>query len=254
MILINDDNWQEVVQESQNQGFSVGALPRQTGIGEMSCATVFAEQVPIIPESEWKPRIAEMTASGLFIGQRWKSDTKLDYQNGLGFCWAKSLAQACMAVRAAQNQPFVQLMGESLEECVGYRNKGYYLDRALEYANNRGIASIATVPHLKITQGEWNPQYAEERQSYMPLEWWDLGGKEVWAETITALLMGYGCYVGYDWWGHAVFLDMLRVNAKGQIEVHTPNTHGQGNDAWLAGSKAIPSMGSFVLRGMNLAA
>ena len=86
----------------------------------------------------------------------------------------------------------------------------------------------------------------------MPQEWWDLGGNDVWAETVTALLQGWGCYVGYDWWRHAVFLDMLRVN-NGKIEVHTPNSHGPGNDAWLVGSKAIPSMGSFVLRGMTLA-
>jgi len=232
--------------------FPAGALPRQTDIGGIACAPVFAEHVPIIPESEWKPRIADMTAKGLFIGQRWKSDVKADYQNGLGFCWAKSLAQAVMANRAAMGQPFVQLMGEGLAECVNYRNRGYYLDRALEYAAKNGIPTIATVPPLKISKSQWKPEYADERQNFIPLEWWDLGGTDVWAETITALLTGFGCYVGYDWWHHAVFLDMLRVN-NGKIEVHTPNSHGPGNDVWLAGSRAIPSMGSFVLRSTTLA-
>ena len=193
-----------------------------------------------------------MTASGSFIGQRWKSDPKADFQNGLGFCWAYSLSQAAMSVRATMSQTFVQLAPESLAELTGYQNKGYYLDRALEYASANGIASRATVPQFKITKAQWDPKYTDDRQNYMPLEWYDLGGKDVWAETVTALLQGWGCYVGYAWWSHAVFLDMLRVN-NGKIEVHTPNSHGPGNDAWLSGSKAIPSLGSFVLRGMTLA-
>ena len=251
-LYINDDNYLSVVEESEAAGFTAGALPRQTQIGDLECAPVFAEHVPLIPESEWIGRIQQMTATGSFIGQRWTSDPKADYQNGFGFCWAYSLCQSAMAVRSFMSQPFIQLSPESLAECTGYRNSGYYLDRALEYASNKGIACRLTVPQHKITKPQWNPQFEDERLSYIPLEWWDLGGKDVWAETVTALLQGYGCYVGYDWWRHAVFLDMLRVN-NGKIEVHTPNSHGPGNDAWLAGSKAIPSMGSFVLRSMTLA-
>lgn len=252
-IYVDDSNYLDVVRESEANGFLMGALPRETSVGELECAAVFAEHVPIIPESEWKPRIAEMTANGQFIGQRWQSNPQADYQNGLGFCWAYSLAQATMAVRAAMGQEFVQLSPESLAECVGYRNSGYNLDRALEYAAKYGIASRQTVPQHKITTRGWSPQYKDERQLYIPLEWYDLGGKDVWAETVTALMMGFGCYVGYNWWRHAILLDGLRVNGN-KIEVHSPNSHGPGNDVWLSGSKAIPSMGSFVLRSVNLAA
>jgi len=250
-ILITEDNWHDVVNESQAQGFLAGALPRQTQIGELACAQVFAEHVPIIPESAWRDRIRYNTEHGLFMGQRWKSDPHADYQNGFGFCWAYSLAQACMAVRAAQGQTFIQLSPESLAEDVGYRNRGNYLDSALTYAAKNGIASRLYVPQHKITPTQWDKQYLEDRKWHIPTEWYDLGGKNVWAETVTALLLGFGCYVGYDWWGHAVFLDMLRINDRGEIEVHTPNSHGPGNDAWLRGSRAIPSMGSFVLRAMT---
>jgi hypothetical protein len=250
-LYITDDNFADVVREGESAGFLAGALPRQTQIGDLVCAPVFSEHIPLIPESEWKDRIQQMTAAGAFIGQRWQSDPRADYQNGLGFCWAYSLSQSCMAVRHTMGQPFVQLSPESLAELTGYRNAGYYLDRAIEYTSANGIASRATVPQHKITLSQWNPAYKEERLNYMPLEWWDLGGKDVWAETVTALLQGWGCYVGYNWWRHAVFLDMLRVR-NGRIEVHTPNSHGPGNDAWISGSRAVPSMGSFVLRGMTL--
>lgn len=251
-LYIDDSNWEQVKEEGEALGIYNAAFPRRSDVGGLEGVPVFAEYVPLLPESGWKSRIAAMTERGLFIGQRWKSNVELDYQNGLGFCWAKSLAQCEMAVRACEGQPFVQLMGEGLAECVRYENRGYYLDEALVYAAKWGIPSVATVPHLKIHKSQWKPEFADERQNFMPTEWWDLGGKDVWGETVTALLMGYGCYVGYDWWRHAVFLDMLRVGSNGKIEVHTPNTHGEGNDAWLAGSRAIPSMGSFVLRATTL--
>jgi hypothetical protein len=250
-LYIDDDNYTSVVVESENAGFTAGALPRQTNIGDLACAPVFAEHIPLIPESKWKNLIESMAANSAFIGQRWKSNVKADFQNGLGFCWGYSLCQSAMSVMHSMKQNPVQLSPESLAELTGYRNAGYYLDRAIEYASTYGIATRATVPQHKINPSQWSPEYKIERQNFMPTEWWDLGGKDVWAETVTALLQGWGCYVGYDWWRHAVFLDMLRVN-NGKIEVHTPNSHGQGNDAWIAGSKAIPSMGSFVLRSMTL--
>jgi hypothetical protein len=220
-IFINDDNFQDVVNESGAAGFLAGALPRETSLGGLACAEVFAEHVPLIPESKWKSRIQYATENGLFIGHRWRSDPQADYQDGFGFCWAYSLSQATMAVRAAMGQPFVQLSPESLAEDVGYRNRGNSLDSSLAYAAKFGIASRATVPQHKISEREWSAQYKEDRKLYLPLEWFDLGGKDVWAETVTALLSGFGCYVGYDWWGHAVLLDMLRINDKGQIPTAT---------------------------------
>ena len=258
-IHITDSNFREVVERSKQAGFTAGALPRRSKVGElkirvgdeMFAVPMFSKQVPLIPQSEWQSRIRAMEAAAAFIGQRWKSDTKADFQNGLGYCWAYSLAQSTMACRAAMGQNFVQLSAESLAQCVGYRNRGYYLDDALKYAAENGIASRLYVPQHKISKDQWDAGYLDDRQNYMPAEWWDLGGADVWAETVTALLLGYGCYVGYDWWGHAVFLDRLRIGTNGKIEVHTPNSHGDGNDAWLAGNRAIPSMGSFVLRSVT---
>lgn len=252
-LIITDSNWKDVVRRLESEGFQPGALPRQTAVGELEGVPVFAEQVPLIPPSEWEDRIREMTENRSWIGDRWQSDPRADSQNGLGYCWAYSLAQAVMAVRAGQGQPFVQLSPESLAGDVNYQNRGNYLDSALKYAATYGLATRQTVPQYKIRESQWDPAYKEERTKYIPLEWWDLGGRNVWNETVTALLLGYGCYVGYDWWGHAVFLDRLRIQ-NGTIQVHTPNSHGPGNDVWLSGSRAVPSLGSFVLRSVTWSA
>lgn len=250
--LITDANYREFLDQQAEKGIvGFGALPRQTPVGGLAGVPVFAEHVPLIPESEWADRIRHMTENKLWIGDRWQSDPKADFQNGYGFCWAYSLAQSVMAVRAAQGLPFVQLSPESLAEDVNYRNEGNYLDSALAYAAKYGIATRATVPQHKIKESQWNPAYKEERKLYIPLEWWDLGGQSVWKETVTALLMGHGCYVGLDWWSHAIWYDRLRIGSSGKVEVHTPNSHGPGEDVWLSGSKAVPSMGSFVPRSVT---
>jgi len=232
-------------------GFPPGALPRQTQVGGLECAAVYAEHVPLIPESEWKNRIADMAASGSFIGQRWKSDAKADYQNGTPLCHLYSLAQAVMAKRHAMGLPFVQLAPESGLGVNGYRLAGGYLDRDIEWAAVHGLCERSYVPMYSNKPNSWKAGWADNALNNIPLEWWDLDGQNVWASTVTALLSGDGCYVGYDWAGHAVFLDMLRVGTNGKIEVHTPNSHGPGQDWWLAGSKAIPSMGSFVIRSVT---
>jgi len=145
--LITDANYREFLQQQSDAGMvGFGALPRQTQPGGIVGVPMMVEKVPLIPEAEWPDRIRHMTANKLWIGDRWKSDPQADYQNGFGYCWAYSLSQAVMAVRAAQGQKFVQLSPESLAEDVNYRNAGNYLDSALEYAAKNGIATRATVP------------------------------------------------------------------------------------------------------------
>lgn len=251
-LFIDDNNFQEVVDASVAAGFEAGALPRQTQIGELACALVFSEHIPIIPPEEWVPRIKDMQAAGGFIGQRFQPDPKAHYQNGTPLCWAFSLGEAIEGVIVSMGQPYRLLAPESILGVCNYRKQGFYLDRALEWVAEHGMARREFVPQMYSSNPrEWKQGWEQDALNNVALEWFDLGGKDVWAETVTALLSGFGCYVGYDWWSHAVFLDQLAVNDKGQIVVHSPNSHGPGNDVWLTGNKAVPSMGSFVLRSVT---
>ena len=249
-LIVDDTNWQELVEADQIAGLPPGCLPRQTEIGGLECAAVYAEHVELIPESQWMDRAREMIADRAFIGDRIQFDPATHFQNGLGFCWAYSLCQALEAERELMGLPPELLAPESLAECVNYRNAGYYLDRALEYAAKNGIARRQFVPQYKLNPKDWQAGWKEDRANFVPLEWWDLGGKNVWAETVTLLLNGMGCYVGLDWWSHAVFYDRLVIDGQ-RLGVHTPNTHGPGKDVNLFGSKAIPSMGSFGIRSVT---
>jgi hypothetical protein len=244
-LIIDDSNWQELVSKTKTAGYETGALPRRTEVGELACAAVY--DVPLIPESEWMDRTKEMIANKAFIGDRIQFDPKAHFQNGLKYCWGYSLCQAVEAERVDMGLDFQLLAPESLAECVGYRNQGYYLDGAIEYAAKNGISRRLYVPQHKINPSQWDGKYKDDRANFKPLEWWDLDGRDVWAKTVSVLLAGKGCYVGLDWWGHAVFYDRLVIDGK-RIGAHTPNTHDAGNDVNLFGSKAVPSMGSFAIR------
>jgi hypothetical protein len=247
---IDDSNWQELIEQDAAEGRLAGALPRQSGIGGLSCAPVFADSIPLIPESEWLDRIAYNDANKLWIGDRIQFDATAHSQNGLPYCWAYSLSQAVEAELVRSGLPFQLLAPESLGGDVNWRSQGNMLDSALAYAAKNGIARRQFVPQYEINPKKFDPAWEKDRINFVPLEWWDLDGPDVWAATVTALLSGFGCYIGLDWWSHAVFYDRLVLDGK-KIGVHTPNTHGPGNDVNLFDSKARPSLGSFVCRSVT---
>jgi hypothetical protein len=246
MIRIDDDNALDIASQTAQEhppGCAEDGTFRSEPIGTYS--GIYGDAFPLIPESEWVDRIQYMNGIKGFIGQRWQPDPAASYQNGYSWCWAYSLTQAVEGARAGMDQPFVQLAPESLLELVGYHNKGYYCDKALAYAKEHGIAERRLVKQYSERPKDWG-DYRTNAKMYCPTETWDGQKSQMWAETVTALLSGFGCYVGYDWWSHAVFLDGLVLDGT-KIGVHTPNTHGPGKDATLFGSKAVPSE-MFVIR------
>ncbi|MFA5056500.1 MAG: hypothetical protein WC485_00165 [Opitutaceae bacterium] len=239
--IIDDSNWQQVIESAEAVGgFFPGALPRESEIGGLEGVPVFAERIELLPESRWPDVVRDTLARGGFIGQRLGLQSRSDYQNGFPTCWAKSAAQAVMGARFNAGLPFVQLQGESLIGVTGGRIQGYYLDKALTWMLKYGIASSEYVPQHEYNRNRWKPGYEQDALQYMPLEGFDGGARDIWAETITALVDGHGCYAAYNWARHAVWLDGLVLDGN-RIGVHTPNTHGPGNDWTLFGSKAIPS-------------
>ena len=239
MIRIDDDNALEIVTASQAAGFEAGYLPRESAVGELEGVPVFSENVDLVPESKWLDMAKEVYARGGFIGQRIKLNPDADYQNGLSYCWAYSIAQCVMAIHQIMGLLQVQLAPESLSELTGGRNAGYYCDKAMQYVMRNGIAPREYVSQYELNQRKWKPGWQDARGNFRVLEGFDGGARNIWAETISVLLYGWPCYVGYDWWRHAVMLDGIVLDGN-KIGVHAVNTHGPGKDVALFGSKAVP--------------
>ena len=253
--IVDDNNWKQFVDMGKSAGRLCGAIPREKdGRKPLSVGRPLTDDMPLIPESEWHDRIKYMTENKLWIADRVAKaggdDPNQHYQNGLGYCWAYSLSQAVEAERIRMGLDFQLLAPESLGEDVRWRNAGNYLDSAIQYAAKYGIARRLYVPQHEINPDRFDSQWKDDRANFVPLEWWDLSGRVVWAQTVTALLSGFGCYVGLDWWSHAVWYGKLVLDGN-KIGVWTPNSHGPREDVILFGSKAVPSMDSYVARSVT---
>lgn len=249
MHVLNDRNWQEYVHRSQDAGFLRGALPRQTNVGGLKCAKPFEEVIKPIPESEWEARIKDITARKAWPADHLRVHNYTVSQNGLGYCWAYSLASAVTTQRLTAGEPFVELAAESLGGLVNFRNQGGYLDLAIAYAAKNGICDRSFAPQYNLRPSTWKTGWQEEALNHRPAEWFDLDG-DSWRYSVSALLSGFVLYIGYDWWGHAVEGVRL-VIIDGEICLEIFNSHGDIDDHGflvIQGSRKVPDLGSFALR------
>jgi hypothetical protein len=166
-------------------------------------------------------------------------------QKSLGYCWNYSLAAAMMSCREAEGQTRLRLSPTSLGWLVHWRNQGYYLDGAIEGANQRGLPTIEYCPEQCLDPRQFAPKWEANGLLHRPLDWWDVdcgSGVERLIGTCLAILKtGRACYCALNWWSHAVPLVAQRWNpaVANSIEWIYWNSHGDGPIA-LTGSKGPP--------------
>jgi hypothetical protein len=240
--LITDDNYLFAVEKvAELTDGTRGLLPRdysKVPMGAIPHTSPFVEAVPIIPESEWPARIAAM--QGKWIRYLYPGNAKDDYQNGLGYCWAFSLAQSAMMIRALEGQSYKLLLAESLGYDVNWRNAGNYCSSAIEAAGKTGFCEASYSPaRFNLKPSTWKPGWQENGLQYRITEWWELGNVNMRQEVATAMMLGFPVYTGYNRFSHAIALDECGLDGK-TFWVHSPNTHGPGEDWTLKGTVAIP--------------
>jgi hypothetical protein len=229
--------------------YASGVLgPRRTAIGELACATPLADAMALIPQSQWKGQIAAITEA-----KRWPQDTwdrlKLphDSQDGLNYCWAWALKRCVQHDFLQRFGVFVDLAPESLGGSVSWRNAGNYLDDAILWASEHGIARREFVPMHQIDPRRFKGDWEADALQIRPVEWWELGKRDMLAEVVTALLCGFTVYAGYRWWSHAIALTRLVTLDDGRMGIYSPNSHGD-EGVILAGSRMVPDLGCFCVR------
>lgn len=171
-----------------------------------SVGTPFEDSdIKLIPRDEWKERIAERkekqrTAYDLVK----RVNLPCQDQDGLPYCWAYAVITCIENYRAAHNMPYVQLA----PECVAATIKkgaaqGGWSTAAARFIREHGVCSMDLWPH-------WDRNY---RKYDTPEVWADAARtKIVFVELqprnidqhVSALLSGYQCPVGLNYWSHAV--------------------------------------------------
>lgn len=207
-----------------------------TPMEEYPDALIPWEQVPEVIERCHKQQIFPL------YHQRNAKVMEVWNQDGYGYCWAYGLTAAVMGCRAAEGQPPVRLSPFSLGWLVNWKNNGYYCDRAIAGARERGIAPAEYVPEYVLNTRRFRDGWEAEAKKYRPLEWWDVNtGKsqqDVVRQCLTVLATGRPLYIAYNWWGHALELVGL-LWENGRIVWQVWNSHGDGVIE-LTGSRGVP--------------
>lgn len=218
MIEINDDNWKDVQQESQEL-YRTGLTLRdfkKYPVGTFG--TPFDKEVKVIPREEWPERIAQMNEeksrlSDIYdIGNFGQRIPSLD-QNGQGFCWAYSTVGVVQCLRAKANMPYVNLSPHAVAcKIFGFQDRGAWGALSAEWISKNGVPSAEFWPQKSMNRRHDTPDTWENAKLHRITEGWiDLDAphpadaKLSFDQIMTLLLMRIPVVTDFDWWGHSVF-------------------------------------------------
>ena len=153
-----------------------------------------------------------------------------------------------MISRVVAGQLPVLLNPVSLGWLVNWREEGYFLDRTIQGAKERGIASAAVAPMSfnPRDHAQWPAGWEQDALNYRALEWWDTdraaGVVKMIAQCLAILATGTPLYIAYNWWSHALECVGMRWNASktNGIVWTIKNSHNEEDVIELADSKGVP--------------
>ena len=169
-----------------------------------------ASPVDTISYELWPEMIREQNESESSLYHVWqRSRIGVLNQGQSSYCWAFSSVAGLMMQREIESRPFSRLSPSSVAApIVGYLDRGYYIESALEGMRTQGVASDDFVPMLTTRasdfKGGWREDAAQNRVSIArPIE-------RNHRSQGSQLLAGFPLVAALDWWRHAVlFLAVL---------------------------------------------
>ncbi len=101
-------------------------------------------------------------------------------QNGQGFCWAYSTAQAIMLDRMRRNMPTVRLSGHAVAcKIKNFRDEGGWCGLSAKFARENGYPSVELWPEDSMDRKYDNQATWANAAMHQSLEdWYDLGKRE----------------------------------------------------------------------------
>lgn len=256
-LIIDDRNWREQIGDGQviefgNETRYLSCLPRQTQYGLCEGAKPILEAMPLLPRSEWDARIAYNDANNAWLYNTCiRHKIPVGNQNSLNFCWSWGTTHCVMAIRAANNLPFVELAPESLGSAVGWRNAGNYVDSTLQIVRTQGLCAVSFLDRrYSLTPSRWKAGWEKDCENHRVESWLDMDvpGK-VWDAAMTCTLLGYPYAAGFGWWSHLVAGGFKARKNGDRYEIMYRNSWGPsyGEDGWfwMAEGKGTPDIGCF---------
>lgn len=252
MITIHDGNYQDFIEPIYpNETGTHGLRPRDFARdphGSLAYAKPFA--LPLIPRSEWAPRIAARKAAKAQLsdvrmtGNAGQMIPSRD-QDGKGYCWAHSGVSAHLVCRALMNEPYADLSAFAVACMVkNFLDEGGWGGEGVDFESKKGVPTSEFWPQQSMSRANDNPATWANAALHKYIEWYDLDPNSMLDQMVTALLYDMPVVSDFNWWGHSVCtidavewdggtLTSLIWNSWGD----SWSDHGMGQ---LKGSKAIP--------------
>lgn len=228
--LIDEGSAHHVIKETmQDPRKGRGLVPRDFGLqphGSLGFAAPF--QLPLIPRSEWKDRIAAAERTKSRIPDLCDAlGIPVKNQQQTNFCFANAPTHCVEIVRGIQGEQYVELSPASVAcELTNFRNQGGWGTQALQYIVEHGISPVSEWPANAIDRRYDNPQSQAARQKYKITEWWDLKPRG-FDEVATCVLLNIPVAIGLNWWGHEVTAVALSYE-QGRFWLMIDNSWGTG--------------------------
>jgi hypothetical protein len=253
--IYNDHDYQELLSRVPKPEYGEpGFLARRSIYGQRSATDLGLAPIHDFPDvlvdvADFKAVILECNERQVFA--RYHQDKSGVFSSGwsqsrYNLCWAYCLAAATMGCRAVEGKPPVRLSPFSLGWLVDWRNRGYYIDKALAGAAERGIASEEFVPQYNLNPRSFKEGWEENALQHRPTGWWDTrradGEVQMIRQCLSILKTGRPLPAGYNWWGHAtevVGMEWDETQLHGIVWV-IRNSHDEPDVIRLAGERGIP--------------
>lgn len=226
-------------------GMGTGRMARDyTNMPRGSPDYLYLADYPLIPRSEWSARIKEMEETKSRLSDIWHAHgCTFANQGQTNYCWMHGPVNACIALRASNNLPFVKLSG-----CAGaaiiknFRNEGGWGTEAIKWIAEHGITTEALWPAATIDRKYATPEMEADALTRRVTEWDDLRPRN-FDVLMTQLFNRRPTAVGFDYWGHEVCaLDPVEIEpgSFGARIVNSWTNWGDRGMAALRESKATP--------------
>lgn len=249
----NDSNYHELRRRPATFDGRPEVLPRTTLFGSAE-----AERFGLVPmldypddlveEKDFKEVIEYCHEQKIFPVYHQKASGVLDdgwNQDGYGYCWAYGLTMAAMDCRALEELAPRRLSPFSLGWLVNWRNTGYYCDRAIAGARERGIASVDYVPEYELNPKRFKDDWEKDALNHRPSQWWDTYKQNdlfMIRQCLTILRTGRAGYVAYNWWSHALEVCGMHWDESELYGIvwDLRNSHGEDDVIQLTGRYGVP--------------
>lgn len=201
----------------------------------------------LIDRSEWRDRIESKQKEQSQLSdliKYYKLDPK--DQASTNYCWNTAPVGMFELVRSIMNQSKKEFSNASVGGPItGFKNVGGWGDDALDRMESHGVNESIDWPNNAINKKYYtaaNQQKAMENR--VADGWWKLEPNTI-EQTASLVLQNIPVAVGYDWWGHEVYVcDLVYVN--GEFCFRIRNSWGDIPEfpygfGILKGRKMIPS-------------